>query len=113
LEVFEGAQWGGVDGSSEGAESRESGSTRGRVFFKCAALVLSLVYLLRPFAQSFALVLSFPVCYRNTQRRTFTPQKILEIRFHKIGDSAENDAKLYVAEEPTWHIGAEVTDDGR
>ena len=40
----------------------------------------------------------------------FTP---LDNRFHKIGDSAENDAKLYVAEEPTWHIGAEVTDDGR
>lgn len=40
----------------------------------------------------------------------FTP---LDNRFHKIGDSADNDAKLYVAEEPTWHIGAEVTDDGR
>ena len=36
-----------------------------------------------------------------------------DTRFHKIGDSAENDTKLYVAEEPTWHIGAEVTDDGR
>jgi hypothetical protein len=48
--------------------------------------------------------------YRDSQRRTFTS---LDDRFHKIGDSAENDSKLYVAEEPTWHIGAEVTDDGR
>lgn len=62
------------------------------------------------FARVFLCVLSLLNNDRNTQRRTLT---VPNTRFHKIGDSAENDAKLYVAEEPTWHIGAEVTDDGR
>ena len=69
-----------------------------------------MVYFLRIFAGFFCLPLPILNNDRDSQRRTFT---FLDNRFHKIGDSAENDSKLYVAEEPTWHIGAEVTDDGR
>jgi len=76
----------------------------------CAALDLPFAYFLRIFAYIFPSSLLLLTNYRDSQRRTFTS---LDDRFHKIGDSAENDSKLYVAEEPTWHIGAEVTDDGR
>lgn len=79
-------------------------------FFLNAPHMLPCVKLLRNFAHIFFCVFLYTNELPRHQRRTFT---IPDTRFHKIGDLAENDSKLYVAEEPTWHIGAEVTDDGR